>query len=283
MLAQRREFVSCKRALANYAEQRTGAAHAVPDVCSTLAQASRTAAQTFQLRYFIPQAEWDVTLHPSVSASLHSYMVVQQKLHTAASASVQACTGAEQLQQARKCTKVGVCASLHRHQQCITAPAAWDSKRASQKLCWVICGAVSCKHALTCHHRSEGSSARRSRSCSTDVPAIPAQQATRCCKRAHRGALLSLGRSAVASMHCRAQERLVQRRRAPLRNEQLAASVRKLFGCTGTGKRVSARVHLPFASAGRAPGTALQHCASLHSAEQRGRTENLYLAQIRAK
>jgi hypothetical protein len=132
LLAQRREFVSCKRALANYAEQRSGAAHAVPDVCSKLAQASRTAAQTFQLRYEIPQAEWDVTLHPSVSASLHSYMVVQQKLHTAASASVQACTGAEQLQQARKCTKVDVCASLHRHQQCITAPTAWDSKRASQ-------------------------------------------------------------------------------------------------------------------------------------------------------
>jgi hypothetical protein len=75
----------------------------------------------------------------------------------------------------------------------------------------------------------------------------------------------------------------VQRRRAPLRNEQLAASVRKLSGCIGTGKRVSARVHLPFASASRAPGIALQHCASLHSAEQRGQTENLYLAQIRAK
>jgi hypothetical protein len=119
---------------------------------------------------------------------------------------------------------------------------------------------------------------RRSRSCSTEVPAIPAQQATRCRKRAHRGALLFLGRSAVASMHCRAQERLVQRRRAPLRNEQLAASVRKLFGCIGTGKRVSASVHLPFASAGRAPGTALQHCARLHSAEQRGRNRESLLS-----
>jgi hypothetical protein len=59
----------------------------------------QTAAQVFQLRYFHTSTEWNTALHPSMSASSHSYMGMQQKLSTAASASVQACTGAEIQQQ----------------------------------------------------------------------------------------------------------------------------------------------------------------------------------------
>jgi hypothetical protein len=68
-----------------------------------------------------------------MSASSHSYMGMQQKLFTAASASVQACTGAEIQQQSTEMHWFDVCASMHRHQTGQhAAPAAVNAREHSQ-------------------------------------------------------------------------------------------------------------------------------------------------------
>jgi hypothetical protein len=110
---------------------------------------------------FHTSAEWNATLHPSVSASLHSHMEVQQKLRTAASASVQACTGAEIQQQARKCTELMSVQACTCIKQCKCSSSSCECKRAFTSCKAQSAKVVSCKRALAYQRRSKWSSARR--------------------------------------------------------------------------------------------------------------------------